>query len=327
MFKGLKMKKISVLTSVFLSVVLAGCGSHDNKSGNTQVVAKVNDKEITVHQLNFALSKVGKVDPAQLKPASEKVLQQLVDLELLAQKSLDSKLDRDPNVLQVLEATKQQVLAQAYLQKIAGNQTPPTADEINKFYQDHPELFSDRRVYVIREFLVKDGAANAEKIKADIGDVKTSEEIASKLKAANFVFNVNASKRSAEQLPAEVAIKLRQMNEKDVLLANNQTALGLFFLEKVDKEPVDLEKAKPYIQQFLVNSKQQTLIKNEVAAIRKAAEVNFYGEFKDVKLGETTNTALKKDAPVNPQPTPVAPAADANNKPENRAIEKGLSGL
>src|SRR5687768_10183106 len=107
------MKKIALIVPA-LMLVMAGCSKHEEAGkGSTQVVAKVNGNEITVHQLNFALSRAGKIDQAQLKPASEKVLQQMVDIELLKQKAIDAKLDRDPNVLQVLEATKQQLLAQA----------------------------------------------------------------------------------------------------------------------------------------------------------------------------------------------------------------------
>lgn len=318
------MKKITLVVPVAI-LLLAGCGKHadDSTKGATQVVAKVNDAEITVHQLNFALSKLGKLDQSQLKPASEKVLQQLVDLELLRQQSIESKLDRDPNVLQVLEATKQQVLAQAYLQKIAAKQALPGDDEIAQFYASHPELFSDRNVYLLQEFVVKDAAARVAEIETGISAAKTADEIGKWLKDNGYEFAANAAKKSAEQLPLELAKKLNTLNVGDTLVVNNQGAIALLFVARKDRQAVDMEKAKPAIQQFLVNSGQQTLVKSEIAALHKKAKLEFYGEFKALKPGNAAASPVAAEAGAKVES--ASPVEGSNG--HSKAIEKGLSGL
>ncbi|MGQ2964744.1 EpsD family peptidyl-prolyl cis-trans isomerase [Methylophilus sp.] len=328
------MKKIALIVPA-LMLVMAGCSKHEESAkGSTQVVAKVNGDEITVHQLNFALSKAGKIDQAQLKPASEKVLQQMVDVELLKQKALAAKLDRDPNVLQVLEATRQQLLAQAYMQKVAAKQAQPSSDDIKKFYDTHPELFSERNVYVIQEFVVKDGNQHASEIEAGITPAKTGDELGKWLKDNNYVFTANASRKAAEQLPLDLLKKLNTLKSGDTLIVKGPDALVLLFLAKVDRQPVEVDKAKPVIQQYLVNAGQQTLIKNEVAALRKEAKVEFFGDFSTLTLDSkpaavpaTAPVAGKADAPA----LPAAPAAPGEAAPQpgghNKAIEKGLSGL
>ena len=321
------MKKIALIVPA-LMLVMAGCSKHDEASkGGSQVVAKVNGNEITVHQLNFALSKAGKIDQAQLKPASEKVLQQMVDIELLKQKALDAKLDRDPNVLQVLEATRQQLLAQAYMQKVASKQAAPSNDEIKKFYDTHPELFSERNVYVIQEFVVQNGNEHVSEIEAGINNVKTADELGKWLKDNNYAFNANASRKAAEQLPLDLLKKLNTLKEGDTVIVRGPNALVLLFLAKIDRQPVDQEKAKPVIQQYLVNSGQQTLIKNEVTALRKEAKVEFLGDFSKMTLNsnEATVPAAAKPEAAPAVAAPVtAPAAEPAH---NKAIEKGLSGL
>lgn len=325
------MKKIALIVPA-LMLVMAGCSKHDESAkGGSQVVAKVNGSEITVHQLNFALSKLGKLDQAQMKAASEKVLQQMVDMELLKQKSVDEKLDRDPNVLQVLEATKQQVLAQAYMQKVATKQAAPSADDIKRFYDTHPELFSERNVYVIQEFAVKDGNAHASEIEAGINDAKSADDLAKWLKENNYVFNANASRKAAEQLPLDLAKQLNKLKAGDTLVVKSPQALVLLFLAKVDRQPVEQEKAKPVIQQFLVNAGQQTLIKNEVSSLRKAAKVEFYGDFSKLTLNSDAAPAAQAPAaPVEakPEAPAAAPVSETTAEPaHNKAIEKGLSGL
>ncbi|WP_231587158.1 EpsD family peptidyl-prolyl cis-trans isomerase [Methylophilus sp. TWE2] len=324
------MKKIALIVPALL-LVMAGCSKHEGAAkGGSQVVAKVNGSEITVHQLNFALSKMGKLDQSQVKAASEKVLQQMVDMELLKQKSVDEKLDRDPNVLQVLEATKQQVLAQAYMQKVASKQAAPSEDDIKKFYDTHPELFSERNVYVIQEFAIKEGNEHASEIEAGINDAKTGDDIANWLKEHNHMFSVNASRKAAEQLPLELLKKMNTLKAGDTLVVKSPQALVLLFLAKIDRQPVDLEKAKPVIQQFLVNSNQQTLIKNEVAALRKEAKVEFYGDFSKMTMdGNATVPAAPAVKPDTDKPEAplAAPASESTQPAHNPAIEKGLSGL
>lgn len=325
------MKKIALIVPA-LMLIMAGCSKHDEAAkGGSQVVAKVNGSEITVHQLNFALSKLGKLDQSQVKAASEKVLQQMVDMELLKQKSVDEKLDRDPNVLQVLEATKQQVLAQAYMQKVASKQATPSADDIKKFYDTHPELFSERNVYVIQEFAVKGGNDHVSEIEAGVSEAKTAEEIAKWLKDNNYEFNTNASRKAAEQLPLELAKKLNTLKAADTLIVKSPEALVMLFLAKVDRQPVDADKAKPVIQQFLVNAGQQTLIKSEVDTLRKAAKVEFYGDFSKMTMNSSAaapvTAAPSAPAEVRSEAASAAAAEESSSKPHNEAIEKGLSGL
>ena len=57
----------------------------------------------------------------------------------------DLKLDRDPRVVQQLEAVRREVLARAYVEKVGEAAAKPTPEEIKKYYDEKPALFSDRR--------------------------------------------------------------------------------------------------------------------------------------------------------------------------------------
>lgn len=330
------MKKIALIAPL-LMLLIAGCSKHGEagKSGS-QVVARVNGSELTVHQLNFALSKMGKLDQSQLKAASEKVLQQMVEMELLKQKAVEAKLDRDPRILQMLEDARQQVLAQAYMQKIASRPIAPSGDEIRKFYDTHPELFSERQVYGIQEFVVKEGNAHASEIEAGIHAARTAEDVSKWLKDNHYVFNANASRKAAEQLPLDLLKQLNTLKVGDTVVVRSPDALVLLFLAKIDREPIDLEQAQPAIQRYLVNASQQALVKNEVAALRKQANVEFLGDFSTMASNMAVDSGEESAsgaAPVaaNPQATvsqvAVTPEAESDPPTHNPAIEKGLAGL
>jgi EpsD family peptidyl-prolyl cis-trans isomerase len=93
--------------------LFAGCSDKNPKTA-TQVAARVNDGEISVHQVNFLLQQ-REVRQEEAEAASRQALARLIDQELAVQKALDLKIDRQPAVLQALEAAKRDVLARAYM--------------------------------------------------------------------------------------------------------------------------------------------------------------------------------------------------------------------
>ena len=88
--------------------VVAGCG--DKKDKASQTAAKVNRDEITVHQINFVLQQQRGLRPEQADAASKQILERLIDQQLALQKADELKIDRDPRVVQQLEAAKREIL-------------------------------------------------------------------------------------------------------------------------------------------------------------------------------------------------------------------------
>src|ERR1700712_3824018 len=82
-----------VAGALMTALLLAACGRHE--SGPTQVVAKVNGSEISVHQVNFAMSTQQGLK-GDADAVGKAVLERLVDQELAVQKSVAAKLDRNP---------------------------------------------------------------------------------------------------------------------------------------------------------------------------------------------------------------------------------------
>ena len=142
---------LALAAAVFL---IAGCGDKKDKPAS-QTAAKVNKEEITVHQINFVLSQQRGIPPERAASASRQVLERLIDQELALQKSQEQKLDRDPRVLQQLEAARREIIARAYVEKIGGGASKPTPAEIKAYYDAHPALFKERKLYSLQELAVE----------------------------------------------------------------------------------------------------------------------------------------------------------------------------
>jgi EpsD family peptidyl-prolyl cis-trans isomerase len=127
------------LALVCVASVLAACGK---KSDDTSAaVATVNGEKISQDQLDFAVKQVAAAHPGASAPEAATVLQSLVEQRLAVQKAEKDKLDRNPGVLQALEATRKDALARYYVEQFAAKVPKPTADEVKQYYDGHPANF------------------------------------------------------------------------------------------------------------------------------------------------------------------------------------------
>jgi len=156
--------RIAALALAVGIALLAGCNKSKDKPA-TQTAAKVNKEEITVHQINFMLSQQRGLAPAQAASASRQVLERLIDQELTLQKASDQKLDRDPRVVQQIEAARRDIVSRAYLEKLSEGAPKPTPAEVEAYYQAHPALFSERRVYSLQEVNIEASPDQVEALK------------------------------------------------------------------------------------------------------------------------------------------------------------------
>ena len=124
------------------AVLLAGCGGGERKS-DTQIAATVNKGEISVHQVQTVLQRQPRLTAADAGgTATARVLEGLIDQELAAQAARNASLEKDPRVVQSLEAARRELLALAWQESIAAKASNPSSDEIDRYYEAHPELFA-----------------------------------------------------------------------------------------------------------------------------------------------------------------------------------------
>ncbi|CAN0348502.1 unnamed protein product, partial [Phaeothamnion confervicola] len=256
-------RRLAMLTACLL---VAAC----RKSGGdampaSQVAVRVNDVEITVHQLNQVLSRAGALSPEQSKAASRRALDQLVDQQLLVQKASEAKLDRSPEVMAALDASRRQILAQAYMEKaVAGAVAKPGTDEVRKFYDARPELFAERRIYRLQELAANVGADKLPALAELIGKTKNLNDVVAFLRTNDIKFNAKSVVRPAEQLPLDALPMLAKM--KDGEIAAMRTSGHLTIVQRVSAvlTPLNVEEATPYIEQFLATQKRNELAGAEI---------------------------------------------------------------
>lgn len=312
-------EKAAVLSAV-MAIFLIGCSDDAETKKNSQVIAKVNDTELTVHQLNYELGLLGQAAAKNVDKAAGQALENMVNQQVVMQKAIADKLDRDPQTMQALERAKRQVLGQAYMNKVVRDASPPSKQEISNYYNQHPELFAKRRIYQIREILLEKTLPFSE-IQAQMNESKSLEKFVGWLESKKVKMQSGVVTKPAEQLPLEMLPRLAKMQQGQIMAVETPTNFSLSILMGVHDQPLNETQATPAIQRFLTVQKREQLADAEIKRLRSEAKVEFLGKFSEEESEKTPSVA-------------AAPAMEntIKNNTDNKLsdadfIKKGAAGL
>ncbi|NTV70824.1 MAG: peptidyl-prolyl cis-trans isomerase, EpsD family [Azonexaceae bacterium] len=310
-----KLKTISAI--VLSSLVLGACGDRPpEKKAASQVAAKVNSGEISVHQINFVLQRTPNIPADKADIAKRQVLESLIDQELAVQQATEAKLERTPNVMQAIESARREILARAFIEQKVAKQAKPSAEEIHKFYSEHPELFANRKIYRIEEVAFAASPEIIAGVKAQLGSGKsTVAEVVTSLKAKGVEVAGGVSVKAAEQLALELLPRLSQVKDGQVQMIENQGRVALITVLASKSEPMDEIKAQPFIENFISNKQKSDAARSTMKELREKAKIEYVGEF--------VSTAPAAAAAPAAAEAPQKAAATSTEA----AVNKGIAGL
>lgn len=297
-----------------VAVAIAGCDGKQTVTSkdNAKVVAQVNGTKLTEDQVQTALQRIPSLDKNRTKEAQLQIARSLVEQELLVQKAEQEKLTDDPKVKAMLEAARKQVLAQAYMEKKLGPPALTTAGEITAYYNQHPELFSQRKLYQLQEVAIKAPASEHEAIRAQLVAAKSLNEFGGWLKSKNYPINATQEIKAAEQLPAPLLAKLQSMTDGQATIVTAPDGLIILVLAGSKLQPVTEAQAKPAIERLLQAQNRRDLAKQELDKLKAAAKIEYLGDYAE---------AGKLDTSAAPNATSTAPNNAAGQAPTNPTIK------
>lgn len=266
---------------VALSAIALSLGSCSQEADDTagtasQVVARVNGSELTTHQVNAALQHVkapAGVDPTQVR---REIVERLIEEQLAVDKALSLNLDRDPEVLQQLEQARRAILAKAYLQRHVSGLPAPSLTAIRDFYDKNPALFSKRRRYHLAELAVE---ADTDRLDDYVRHFRqpdgSLDEISSRLRDDGAEPLINSLIRNPEDLPAPFVERLAKMKVGDKLYYRIGNVVHFVELRGIEDAPVSEVRARPRIEAYLLSRAQARIVRNEIAALRRTAKIEY----------------------------------------------------
>jgi EpsD family peptidyl-prolyl cis-trans isomerase len=263
-----------ILVILMLTLPTSACEQAAADRPEAQLAARVNGAGISVQQVRPGA-------PGSVQQALEKV----IDRELLVQKALAERLDRDPQVAYAIDNARRQLLAQAYLERAASAAAGSTrpgelAEEVRTFYRENPALFAERRIYRLRELLVAAPAEKIDAVRAEAAKARDLEELANWLRLRRAKYSMEGSTRPAEQLPLAFLPQLARMQPGEIKVFATPLGASVIQLVHAEDAPLSEAQAAPLIEQFLAGRRRLELAAAEVRRLREAATIEYVGEFK-----------------------------------------------
>ncbi|WP_295750772.1 EpsD family peptidyl-prolyl cis-trans isomerase [Undibacterium sp.] len=300
---------------------LSACGNKEKAPG--QAIAKVNGDEITVHQLNEELQRLG----GQQGVTNKQVLEALVDRQLILGEALKEKTDRDPAVMQAVERAKAQIYVQAYLQKKIGNSAKPSKTDVDSFFEKNPDLFTQRKQYDLKELVIETKNFSPE-LSAMMDTAKSLDEVAAWLEAKNIQFSRAQISRTSTDLPAEMIKSLKGMQKGQLFTIKEGGRSLLVSLHEIKDAAVTAAVAAPQIEQFLISKKNKEASEAELARLRTTGKIEYLNA-EIINKGQPADAA-PASAVANPAANAVANpvvTGKPENKPDDAVINRGVAGL
>lgn len=304
----LKSKSERLINSVLiLSAITLVVGCNEKETGEknekkaTQVAVKVNDSEITVHQVNQVLQSSGGQLPAN---AANKIVEGLIDQELLVQKAISNHLDRDPNIVMALENARRQVLSQSYIQKQVLDKTPIDSNTKQEYFDKNANLFSKRRVYQFQVFSLDIPKLDST-LSAGLENLSKPEQVKELLNKNSIKFEEEAVTKPAEQLPIEMLDTFAKAKIGDIiLLPQPQPQSKVLLMQVVNfiERPVTFKQAENQIEQFLVTTRNKEKLESHLKQLRSVAQITYEGDFAKKDKEEISSSPVENSSTADKKP-------------------------
>lgn len=263
-----------------LLALMAGCSGE--RASLSQVAARVDDTEITLQQVGYLLARHPRVAEAPSQ-ARELALESLVMQELAAQAAREQGIEKEPAFVQGMEAARRELLARLYEERLAATAPGVGTDEVDRYYDRHPALFSERRLYTLQELTVD---ADAD---ADPGAVATVRQL---VESAHSVADLHASLEGAgmghrsvmtvqapEAVPMRLLGRLAALKEGQSMLASETPVIHVWTLVRAQAAPIDRQLARGPIQKHLMAQRQRRIVAGRMEELRKSARIVYLGGF------------------------------------------------
>lgn len=255
--------------ALVVSFALTACGPAAPPGG--QVVARVNDREITIYQLNRVQLQATESTADRRHVA----LDRLVRRELAVEQALAAKLDRDPEVMLRLEEARREALASAWADRTAAALLSADDGAAARYYASHPGLFAERRLYRLRVLVLPPDDALTDALQTRLKQGARLPNLRAWLAADGIGHTERELVRLAEQLPVEAVDRLWQVPAGQSIAFRSPDALSLYEVQSAEAIPVGWKEAEPAIRTHLAAQARSVILEAELRRLRERARIEY----------------------------------------------------
>ena len=272
----------TLLLLTVAAVALAGCSKlgigKDDSAPTGQVVARLDGQEITTLEVNAELAGTS-IPPTMARHDAEKLaLGNILTRRMLAREAEQRALDKQPDFQLQQRRAEEQLRVQALARDIASKVATPTRDEAEKFIRENPNLFAERKFYILDQiqFPRPDNVA-------DLGfeATKTLPQVEAILKANNIPYRRQPASLDTLTANPTFVREVTKVLEKDpnelfMFASHPQGAPTPVIMVNQVKEsqlqPFTGDKAREFAVNHLRNERVQNALKAQVDQLQKTRD-------------------------------------------------------
>lgn len=323
----MKTTHVPLLLAAVAALALTACGK-DEKGPEGQVVATIDGKDVTIHEVNAEIGGMGAQAQAAPRKLVEAVaLSRVIERKMLAIEARNKKLDQSPQFVLAKSRADENLLVQSLQAEVAGKVQATPRESAQKFISDNPIMFADRRIMTLDQIqFLRSPKAMALPLK----DAKTMQQVEQLLLEANIEY-----RRAPQQIDTLVLdprlskefVSLNRGPGGEPFMYTDQPqgapapVVYVNVVSKMDINPFLGEKAISYAQQVIQRQEVGKRLQAELTRLREANKAKItYAKGYDApdkvaaqleKAGAAAAKPAAGGAAKPPAPATAAPAAAA----------------
>ena len=266
---------MAVLVIAFQGVFTSSFAADSRKteSGKTQVVAKINKREITISDLRGEMARAG---IAPNSPDAERIaLENIVSRVLLTDAARDANLHRRPEALRRMATAQEQALADLYL-TTASAPPEPTRDEIEDYIVNNPALFGQRRVYDFSVMSLPTSDFDEQRLTPLFDESKDFTALSSALVKARVEAFVTPATQASSAFPKAIRQQLGVYDVRDNIVIKGEARTQIMKIMRVRSVPVSVAEAPAIARAAILNERAQRRADSLLASLKKKSTLSYY---------------------------------------------------
>jgi len=236
-------------------------------------VAVVNGDEITVPDLNFALTMTKVPEGANEKDVRSQVLQQLIDRRLLAEQARKEGIDKSPEYLNRKSRTDEDLLISMLANRRLNTTQLPSDREIQTYVASHPEVFANREVWNLDQ--ISYPTPGAKDVQAEIAAAHSIDQLVAVLAKHSIAYDRQKNRLDTSVVPPELYAKLNGLppGEPFVLPVGNRSVASAIVGR--EPHPVTGDQAKPAAVDAIRKTQTATSLEGMLKSLRSSAKIQY----------------------------------------------------
>lgn len=299
--------KFSAALMIGTALLVAGCGKKGGEAAleKGQVVATVNDKDVTVHELNAELQGANlpqNINAEQRKQVEQAALQQVVNRRILADIARERGLDKTPMFLLQERKAQETILVQMLQRQMSSAVKQPSQTEAATFMAQNPDMFAERKIFTVDQIQFQ--VPRDQRILQKYQPLKTMDEVAAMLKADGLEFRRAPATLDVAKANPQLVEQVLKMNRDDIFIIPAGQVMVANKITDTQVQPLTGNEAQQLATMMLQQRKFNDLLKRDLEPkIKKAeGEVKYQAGFAPPKK------------PAAPASTPAAGATAGASK-------------